>query len=981
MNFSLRSLLSLCMSLAFSLQFVAAQDRPLSPTEALARFQLAEDLKIELVAAEPLVQDPVAMAWDSAGHLYVVEMGDYPVGPVGGKIKVLIDSNNDGVADQANLFVEGLPYPTSVLPYGDGVLVAAAPDIWFFADTNGDHKADVQRRVVTGFREGNQQLRVNGLTLGIDGWIYGANGRSDGDLRLCNINGEPVGDPLPMRSHDFRFKPATKSSEGRLEITGGFSQFGLAFDDFGNRFISWNTIPIRHVVLEQRELNRNPSAPLFQTMQEILAEGSTPRIYPASKTTPRFNAEPPGYFNASCGLTIFRGNAMPDRFVGNAFMCEPLSNLVHREELHSTPTSFVAKRAQEEIEREFLATEDRWFRPVNLTNGPDGALYIIDFYRAWVEHPQFVADANKRQTLDFTEGKEFGRIYRITSKNFKSSAWPNFTSLGSIQLIDRLASSNGWERETAQRLLRDRIALKQDLPSIESKLETVVKSSPSVLQRLHSHYLISELPSKYESLSGLALTDSSLRVRVAGYRLASELRAFNAKTWQAAKVEQNAEVQFQIAKSMGDAIGSGQQDARVELLVKLIETHADDVWFRRAIESSMGGIAQSVLEQVMDKLVQSSTVSSAFDSVESRLWLVDLVANHGKACEDSWIRETKSSGENRRTLAANLGRPAWLGMLEFLRRQNKLNTIDLNDDAMVKIFRDAESIAKDENASLAERVIAARLLAFSQNQAVIELLTVFLTPDQTRDLQLAGVWALSKSRQSGIEKSLLSAVKSATPETRRAIIEAMFARQSSLDWLVKALESGSLMPFDIDPTQQRVIVQRAPEPIKSELQKLLQSGSSADVRKVVDNYLPQVQSHNGDVSKGATLVAAHCASCHSVQGKGSRVGPDLATVAGRNAADLVDDILDPNRSVSSDFLCYIAVTTSGRVLTGLNGGESTASITLRRPGGLDETILREELAEFRTLGQSLMPAGFEKTLSPTDLADVIAFLKSGKPLN
>ncbi|MFO0939388.1 MAG: PVC-type heme-binding CxxCH protein [Pirellulales bacterium] len=961
-----------------SCQTFFAQDLPLSPPEAIARFQLAEDLKIELVAGEPFVQDPVAIAWDSHGRLFVVEMGDYPVGPIDGKIKLLLDNNGDGVIDEAKIFADGLPYPTSVLPYQDGVLVSAAPDIWFMADTDGDFKADVKRKVVTGFGEGNQQLRVNGLTLGIDGWIYGANGRSDGDLRLCDRNGEPVGEPLHMRSHDFRFKPVTESSPGKLEITGGFSQFGLAFDDFGNRFTSWNTIPIRHVVMEQRELNRNPSAPLFQTMQEILAEGSTPRIYPISKTTPRFNSEPPGYFNASCGLTIYRGNALPQRFAGNAFMCEPLSNLVHREVLRATPTSFVSNRAEEENRKEFLATDDRWFRPVNLTTGPDGGLYVVDFYRAWVEHPQFVADVNKKQTVDFTEGKNFGRIYRILSKGSSSAGWPSLAKLSSKDLIDNLSNSNSWVRESSQRKLIDRIRLERDVSEIGSQLETVVRNSSSSLQRLHSYYLLSELSEKYQQLLGLAVLDSSAQVRVAGYRLASKNKFVGFKEFEAAKSERDGMVQFQIARSIGDAGTPDLKSLKTDILVRLIETRSDDVWFRRAIESSMNDVAGQVIPRILALRSDGNKSSSSLQTSDSRLWLVDLVTNYGQTMEADWL--DAPNDKTKRSLKSNIGLPATLGMLEFLRRQNKLGALEMGEAGLQQTLELAAQIAKDEGMSVGDRVIAARLFAFSGRPFVVEELSQILTPEQPRDLQLAAVWALSKSRAAGCDDALLAATKSATPETRRAIIEAMFSRQTSLDWLVKALESGGLMPFDIDPTQQRVLIQRAAEPTKSQLQKLLQTEARADVRKVIDEYLPQVQSHTPSLSNGAKLVATHCISCHAVQEKGSRVGPDLATVAGRNVADLVDDILDPNRSVSSDFLCYIAVTTSGRVLTGLNGGESAASITLRRAGGLDETILREELAEFRTLGQSLMPTGFEKTLSPTDLADLIAFLKSGNPL-
>jgi putative membrane-bound dehydrogenase-like protein len=229
---------------------------PLAPDAERAQFRLADPtLTIELAAAEPLIESPVAVAWDEAGRLFVAEMTDYPAAAPSGRIRRLEDTDADGTYDRAIVFADGLPYPNGVLPWKGGVLVSSAPDIWFLRDADGDGQAEQKMVVLTGFGQGNQQLRVNGLFLGLDNWVYAANGRSDGEIR---VPGDPESRVVSIRRRDFRFRfdPDTKATE--VEAIAGFSQFGLAHDAWGNRFPSWNTVPVRHVVIEQAWLDRNP---------------------------------------------------------------------------------------------------------------------------------------------------------------------------------------------------------------------------------------------------------------------------------------------------------------------------------------------------------------------------------------------------------------------------------------------------------------------------------------------------------------------------------------------------------------------------------------------------------------------------------------------------------------------------------------------------------------------------------------------------
>ena len=284
-----------------------AEDRPAcrSPREELATLRLADPgLTIELVAAEPEVVSPVAIAWDEDGRLFVAEMIDYPSGPTAGRIRRLEDRDGDGRYEHATVFADGLPFPNGVLPCFGGVLVTAAPNIWFFRDRDGDGRADERRVVLTGFGEGNPQLRVNGLTWGLDNWIYAANGRSDGEVRA------PVIRPA-RRSHPPPRLPVPAGRRATVEAIAGFSQFGLPHDDWGNRFPSWNTIPIRHVVLEASTLTATPT---WRRPRRSRRSSTWPTAVASSRSARRrrgSTASRVAFFNASCGPTIYRGAARP----------------------------------------------------------------------------------------------------------------------------------------------------------------------------------------------------------------------------------------------------------------------------------------------------------------------------------------------------------------------------------------------------------------------------------------------------------------------------------------------------------------------------------------------------------------------------------------------------------------------------------------------------------------------------------------------
>ena len=493
---------------------------PFPAREALETFQLPPGFEIELVAAEPLVADPVAAAFDGRGRLFVLEMGDYPMqSEPQGRVVVLEDSRGGGGFDRAHVFADKLAFPTGLAPWKDGVLVAAAPDILYLPDRDGDLRADERRVILTGFNRYNPQLRVNGLLYGIDNWIYGAYpkvGPSRRNPQQFGLTGEPLRFPghpevaavdVSALGTDFRFRP----DRLQLEPVSGNSQYGNAFDASGNRFGLWNNNHIRHPVIAHRYLSRNPYLQVSSAMEFPSDHENQSTVYPITRKPVYIHESQVGIFTSSCGNSVYTAARFPERLRGAYFVCDPLHNLVHCDLLSPSGATFSARRAFEE--REFLASTDAWFKPVFTTVGPDGALYVVDYYRKYIEHPDYVPEDLEGQ-FDLRAGAGRGRIYRVVPEEGESDGTPNLQAADSERLVEALSHSNLWWRITAQRLLVQR----QDL-SVVSALRDLAVSAARPEPRIHALWTLDGLGRLNADLIAQALDDGDARVREHAIRL------------------------------------------------------------------------------------------------------------------------------------------------------------------------------------------------------------------------------------------------------------------------------------------------------------------------------------------------------------------------------------------------------------------------------------------------------------------------------
>jgi putative membrane-bound dehydrogenase-like protein len=442
---------------------------PVAAQDALNTFQLKKGFRQELVAVEPLVTEPIALSFDEDGRLFVVEMNDFPDGDKQhpGQVKRLEDTDGDGRFDKATVFADGLHWPSAVHCYGGGVFVGAVPDLIFFKDTDDDGVADEKRVVLTGWGNRAGTLEAEGvfgsLAWGLDNQIHGLVNRFAGVITNPN---NPAAKPVTLGGN-FAFDPRTMT----LVAEAGEGQYGMGFNDDGRQFLSRQHRHIMTHLFDRRYADRNPHYTMPDPTVDIAVDGPKAALYRISPEEPwrvmrtRWRVEgleegieaggrASGYFSAACGLTIYRGNAWPREFVGDAFVADPAENVVHHKKVSHSGPKASAERAADEQKVEFLASKDTWFRPVYMANAPDGTLYIADMYRQIIEAAGIPDEIVKH--LDLSAGRDMGRIYRIVPENFKQPPLPRLSRASLAEQVATLEHPNGWHRDTTARLLYER---------------------------------------------------------------------------------------------------------------------------------------------------------------------------------------------------------------------------------------------------------------------------------------------------------------------------------------------------------------------------------------------------------------------------------------------------------------------------------------------------------------------------------------------
>lgn len=912
----------------------AGPDGPLEPGQARQSFVLPEGLDIELVASEPQIADPVAMAFDEHNRLWVVEMGDYPHGPEPGqpprsKIKLLLDQDGDGRFETVHTFAEKLLFVTGVLPWRGGVIVTLSGQVAWMKDADGDFKADVVETWFTGFAEQNSQLRANHPALGPDGWVYIANGLRGG--KVVTVKPEwavPGHEPLDISNRDFRFDPHS----GRSEAITGTGQFGLTFNDLGERFVCTNRNPCIQIVLEDRYLKRNPHLVVNRLTHDVAPAGELSRLYPLTRawTTSNLHAH---QFTAACGLVYFRGAALPAEFACDFFTCDPTANLVHRTQ--TAPRDDILLHAQPKPEGpEFLASRDEWFRPVNLSNGPDGALYVVDMYRAVIEHPEFMPDELKKRP-DLKLGMDRGRIWRVAAKGRRHPV-PQLWTAESLWKHREASQAGRWHDETLLRLQRESRVIAKPQTELERLRE---RHAPPAVLRFHEALAAGDAPLTNESLtrlSGLLLeAPDSAALRAAGLSSAGERPAALLAT-VLQQLAQRADVSDcgPLLEELAVLIGSRHEPAETQRVVAQLA----EEW------------KLSSREQTDPELT-----GSALTGLRMRLAL-------------------------------------WRGLITGLQRRSAAGKIleeqpDAVRAAVQQLLSEAVRNAGHDAMPTSVRQELLRSLAITPAgllQPLHTLLETHVLPvamsNADQALRLEAIRVLQSIPLPAFDAWLRKQYIVEGPAMRRVLLDAWLARSDRMPGLLEAIEQGSISKGDLDQSRRQRLLRGVAASQKPRAEKLLAESPAADRVQVLAAYQPAL-TMKGDPLKGRQLFEKQCATCHRVAEVGTQVGPDISDSRVKTVEQLLVSILDPNRAVDANFFGYSVTLNDGRILSGLIMEETSTSVTLRQPEGKNVSLLRTEIEELRSTGMSLMPVGLEKNLPPQELADLIAFIKNWRYLD
>ncbi len=950
-----------------------------SPQASLHSIRPRPGFQVELIAAEPLVQSPIAFAWGPDGKFWVVEMGDYPLGlddkgKPGGRIKYLEDTDGDGKYDKATTFIDGLSFPTSVLPWRKGVIVTCAPEI-FYAEWVGTNEPGAPasgrklKRVplFTGFREGNPQHRVNSLIWGLDNWIYCANGDSGG-----RIESAKTGASVESSGRDLRIRP----DSGALDTAAGQTQYGRSRDDWGNWFGCNNSNPMYQYVLDDRYIRRNPhlAAPESRLPVSIVPGAST--VYPISRTLPRFNdPKAANHFTSACSAFVYRDELFGPAFRHSTFVSEPVHNLIHRENLSAKGVTFTSRRADDEQTSEFLTSSDNWFRPTSIQTGPDGALWIADMYRAVIEHPEWIpADWQKR--LDLRAGHDKGRIYRVYPVGAKPRGIPRLDHLSTAGLVAALDNPNGWQRDTAQQMLlwrKDKAAA--------ALLAKMALENPRPLTRLHAFCTLDGLNCLTSELLQWALRDAHPGVRRHAVRLCEgRLTQTPALGRELLKRVDDVDphVRLQLAYTLGEWDDPRAGDALGQLALR----DAGDRYLAAAMLSSAN---RKNLERVLLAVLKGEGKSPPPASLlESLLRLANALGD-----TKALAALLKTVGTPERDRYAPWQFSALAGLLDALdERATPLTALQKDAGQEMQtalqrvsgLFAAARTALADERAGQDEKMRAIRLLGrgLDHRQEDVAALSALLVPQTTVELQTAAIAELGRLHSPQVPKELLRGWKAFAPSQRQQVLLVLVGRDKWLSSLLDALEDKQIAPNEIDAVlRQRLLSHRSGE-VRKRATKQFTDAIHADRQKIIESYRSALTA-TGDAARGAELFRKHCSACHQLGGIGNAVGPDLASLGDKSPPALLIAILDPNRAVEARYVGYSATTKGGRTFGGVLAAETGNSITLVGSDGKKVVLLRSDLDELSSSGKSAMPEGLEKEIKPRDMADLIAHLRSQGP--
>lgn len=978
----------------------SVEDGSLTPTEALSAFELEPGFKIELLASEPLISSPVDMEIDEYGRLYVVEMPGYPLdNSHTGRVRMLSDKDGDGQMDESVVFATDLTFPNGILRWKNGVIVTDAPYVLYLEDRDGDGRSDVRDTLLTGFSLSNPHVNVNNPVYGLDNWIYLAHLGSIGTRKYAKEFGDkgsevhfpeyPDGPRLPPNAngHTVCFRPGQR----KLEMTSSRTQFGHAFDRWGRHILTHNQNHIYHEVIGAAYLKRNPDLLISNASENISDHGNETEVFQITSHPDRQLFTPMGMTTSSSGTTAYLGGIFPPPFDVNAvFVAESVSNLVHVDLLEDKGATFVAKRHRPS--KEFLASKDSWCRPVNMYVGPDGALYVLDYYRRIIEHPEWMSD-EAVAAGGLYDGHDKGRIYRITPEGAASAGWTKGLALGGespVALVSHLSDKNIWWRLHAQRLLVDR----SDASTVPALIK-MAQNTSSPEGRLHALWTLEGMGSLSPELIMVALKDAQAGIRENAIKLA-ELHLADAgelaSSLLALETDPDPKVRFQLLCTLGSIDTPGSAKVRESLLFSDLE----DEWVQVAALSASSTQAATLLNTVLRRfepgvaaygnLVRrlSAGISASDGSEKVQQLLRKALMSKEEAWKSAMLNGLADGLKRRKdpvTLPPETQRklidtffahedPSVRGSCLSLVNVTKIDNVSLQKQSM----ETAIAVAQNKTLENERRIDALNFLPLGDVTPYAGVLKGLVVAQEHPGVQSAALQALANVPGTDVSNYVLEKWESLTPATREVALQTFLSDAERIRVLLDAIESGRVAVEAISWKRRVQLMNHGREELRNRAQALLTKDEGEEVNRKYEKALKL----EGRSSGGALVYKQNCAQCHQLRGgRGVVFGPDLGTVHNWLSKDLMANILDPGMSIAPGFDLWEVTMTDGEKVQGMITSETSAAIMLRVSPGVENEINRQAIQSIRGLKMSLMP-GMAGQLNEQQMADLLVYLREGE---
>jgi putative membrane-bound dehydrogenase-like protein len=917
-------------------------------TNALASFQVERGFRIEIVAAEPLVAGPVAIAFDESGRLYLAEMGQSlnqnEVAQTSGRVRLLQDRDEQGQFRTSVVFAEKLARPSALACYAGGVFVASGQDIVYLKDLTGDGVADVHQTVLSGFggtNAPNGRAWLNNFTCGVNGRIYGATAGLGGSIVASNWPGSA----MEIEENDFSFNPRTLA----VFAETGPAQSGLSFDNCGRAFMCDPGRPLRLAMYDARYWLRNPFFARANPVRDVGAL-ATPvfRFVPGASAKPgegETNRLAAGWLTNAQGVVVYRGSIFPPDYSENAFVCDPDAHVVHRIVLRENGLEVVATRAANERNSEFLSSRDPSFRPVQALNGPEGALYIVDMQ----------------------DGKTQGRIYRIVPERYKAARLPQLSSARTYDLVAALAQTNGWLRDTAARLLFER----QD--AVAGPLLGAMLTNSSVpMARVHALYALTDSGTLTEGHVLKALQDAHACVRQHGLVAAESVMTNGTVSdalWNQLK-QLVADPSVRVRCQLAFTIGAARQPEKPLVLGQILMRDPVNDLMQTAVLSSLGDGTGSLLQLLgREASIRNDPAGLAF---LRRLTL--MIGTKGRLDE---------VGQAIALFVHAQLEPIPLYTLIYAlgdglhRTRSGLALVD-PQGLLAPVSSQALLTATDTTAAEVLRVEAVRMVGVSAYTFTdtSDWLLALCNPQPSAALRSAAIEALCRYDDPRVVSGLLERWAGFTPLLRRQAVMSLLARSNRIPAVLTAVERGGIARVDF-PSIALNFLRTHPSPTISERALKLFGPVPVHRPELLERFKPAISSR-GDPGRGRGIFAGRCAACHEIGGSAQLIGPDLAGARTRGKERLLSAIVEPNAAVTPEYATCVLETEEGENLVGIKKDENMASVTLQQPGAAPPMVWpRLNVRSVQTQSWSIMPDGLEEGLTTQDMADLLEYLMAG----